>query len=256
MEHHSPHEAKAPNKVVALLQANAIPVSIIIAGLLIGSAVVLNNRTGGIRSGAGTAAPAAADGTQPSGPVKAANIDEIKIVGNPFIGEVNAPVVVAYWYDYQCPFCKKVEGDVFPQLVSDYVNTGKVKIVFKGYPVLGQDSYSAALAERGIWATYPGQFYEWHKQMFEKQDAENSGWGNRQDILALAKSLGMDSDKLDKLIVANAAANQKDLQADLEEGQAYGVTGTPSFMIGKKLIVGSVPYAQIKAAVDVVLNGK
>jgi protein-disulfide isomerase len=256
MEQHTHHEAKAPNKVMALFQANAIPVSIIIAGLLIGSAVVLNNRTGGIKSAGDSAAPVAQDSGKPTGPVKDANINEIKTAGNPFIGNPNAPVVIAYWYDYQCPFCKQVETNVFPQLLKDYVNTGKAKIVFKGYPVLGQDSYSAALAERGIWTAYPDIFFKWHEQMFAKQDDENKGWGNRQDILALAKSLGMDTDKLDKLVVANSAENQKALQADLEEGQAYGVTGTPSFMMGKKLIVGSVPYEQIKAAVEEVLKSK
>ncbi|HXK38215.1 MAG TPA: thioredoxin domain-containing protein [Candidatus Paceibacterota bacterium] len=256
MEHHVHHKVKRSNKVLALLQANAIPVSIIIAGVLIGAAVVLKNRIGGIAQGTDTTAPLAQDGSQPSGPTKPANIDEIKIAGNPFIGKENAPVVVAYWYDYQCPFCKQVETNVFPKLLSEYVNTGKVKLVFKGYPVLGQDSYSAALAERGVWSAYPDKFFKWHEQMFAKQDEENGGWGNRQDILEIAKSLGMNTDDLDKLIVANASQNQQNLQADLDEGQAYGVTGTPSFMIGKKLIVGSVPYNQVKAAIEAVLKSK
>lgn len=254
MEHNVHHETKASGGALALLQANAIPVAIIIAGLLIGAAVVLNNRTRTLPdTQAGNAQPS---GAAANAPAKSADITKIRTEGNPFIGKANAPVVIAYWYDYQCPFCKKVEGDVFPQLISEYVNTGKVKIVFKGYPVLGQDSYSAALAERGIWEAYPDKFFEWHKQMFVKQDEENKGWGNRQDILALAKSLGMDTDKLDKLVVEKAADNQKQLQADMDEGQSFGVTGTPSFMMGKKLIVGSVPYEQIKAAVEEVLKSK
>lgn len=256
MEQDTHNNTPAPSKASAVLQANAIPIAIIIAGLLIGSAVVLNSRYSGSGTGNENIAPAAQNGAQPTAPAKAANIDEIKIAGNPFLGKPNAPVVVAYWFDYQCPFCKKVEGDVFPQLVSEYVNTGKVKIVFKGFPVLGNDSYSAALAERGIWELAPDKFYEWHKQMFVKQDAENAGWGNRKDIVALATALGINGDQLDALVVKNAAAYQKSQQADLDEGQAYGVTGTPSFMIGKKLIIGSVPYAQIKAAVEEVLKSK
>lgn len=247
MEPNTHELPKRESKVRALFQANAIPVSIVIAGLLIGSAVVLSGR-----ANAGKAAAA-----QPAGanaPAKAANIDDIRIAGNPYLGKANAPVTIAYWYDYQCPFCKKVETEVFPQLISDYVDTGKVKIVFKGYPVLGSDSQSAALAERGIWALYPEKFYKWHEAMYAKQDAENAGWGNRKDIIALAKSLGMDSDKLDAFVVKNAADYQKTLEADMTEGQAYGVTGTPSFMMGKRLIVGSVPYDQIKAAVEEVLK--
>lgn len=256
MEEYPHTKPKAPNKFLALLQANTIPVSIVIAGLLIGSAVVLSNRNAAQRGNSDSLAQGAQNGAQQNAPAKPANIDEIKTAGNPFIGDPKAPVTLAYWYDYQCPFCKKVEGDVFPQLVTDYVNTGKVKVVFKGFPVLGQDSQSAALAERGIWDLYPDKFYAWHKAMFAKQDAENSGWGNRKDIVALAESLGMDGNKLDAQVVAKSADYQKVLQADMDEGQTYGVTGTPSFMIGKKLIVGSVPYEQIKAAIDDVLNAK
>ncbi len=251
MEQETQTTPKKRCKLLGVLQANTIPIAIVVAGLLIGAAVLLKDN-GQSKVAAAQAAPAAAG----AGQAKPANIDEIKTAGNPFIGNVNAPVTVAYWYDYQCPFCKQVESTIIPSLINDYVNAGKVKIVFKGFPVLGSDSQTAALAERGVWEAAPQQFYKWHAAMYEKQDGENTGWGNRQDIMALMNSLGLDEKKIDALIVAKSSTYQQALQADMDEGQAYGVTGTPSFMIGKKLIVGAVPYDQIKAAVEEVLKTK
>lgn len=119
-----------------------VPVAIIIAGVVIGVFVMV----GLSKSGGNTAG-----GQQPA----AANVDikDVKTANDPYIGKANAPVTLAYWSDYQCPFCKAVEvGGVqgisvsasIPSLIKQYVDTGKLKIVFKDYPFLGEDSTTAA----------------------------------------------------------------------------------------------------------------
>ena len=109
----------------------------------------------------------------------AVDISKVKIDGSPFIGNNNAPVVIAFWSDYQCPFCKKAEQEVVNQIYDDYVKAGKVKIVYKDYAFLGADSVTAGWAARAVWEVAPNKFYAWNKAMFEKQDDENSGWGNK-----------------------------------------------------------------------------
>ncbi len=101
-------------------------VSIIIAGVIIAGAVVFASR-----QPAQPVQPVAATPQQQVAP--AVDISKVKIDGEPFIGNVNAPVTIAYWYDYQCPFCKRNEEETMPQIVKNYVDTGKVKIVFKDY---------------------------------------------------------------------------------------------------------------------------
>ncbi len=255
MEHHSSeHETKASEVQPPAQQNNlSIPVAIVIAGVLIAGAVYL-----GTSKGASTVAVNNQQGQQaaqqPAG--VAVDIAKVKTQGEPFVGSPNAPVTMAYWFDYQCPFCRRFEEDAMTQLMKDYVQTGKVKVVFKDFQFLGPDSQIAGLAERAVWDVAPDKFYEWHKAMYDKQDSENSGWGNKIDILALTKSVGIDSAKVDQLMTSKATQYQKAMDDDKAEGGAFGINGTPGSIIGKNLISGAQPYAAVKQLIDLALQGK
>jgi protein-disulfide isomerase len=187
--------------------------------------------------------------------IPAAGIAKVNLAGEPFIGDPSAPVVMAYWFDYQCPYCKQEEEDVFPQLINDYVNTGKVRIVFKDFAFLGPDSQTAAIFGRAVWEAAPEKFREWHKAMFDRQDDENAGWGNKDDIIALTKSIpGLDAGKVVALTSSRAADYNNAIQADAAEGNAMGVGGTPSFLVDKEMIVGAQPYDLLKVAIDAALE--
>lgn len=230
----------------------AVPISIVVAGIVIAGAIMFSNRSSGgsIATGAG-AQPQQQAGQQPA---QAPDISKVKIAGQPSIGNPDAPVTIAYWYDFQCPFCRRVEENVMSQLINDYVKTGKVKIVYKDYQFLGEDSQTAGLAERAVWEAAPDKFYQWHKAMYDKQDDENAGWGNKADILALTASLGIDAARVEQLMTTKAAEYQKAMDADKAEGSAFGITGTPSVIIGKKVIQGAQPFAAFKAAIDEALK--
>lgn len=182
------------------------------------------------------------------------DIASVKIEGEPFIGKDNAPVVMAEWFDYQCPFCQRVDQQVMPQLIKDYVDKGQLKIVFKDYQFLGDDSQTAGLIGRAVWELAPDKFYQWHKAMFEKQDDENGGWGSKEDILAMAKSLGINTSKIEQLLNSKGDLYQKALDDSLQEGRNFGINGTPSTIIGQQMINGAQPYATFKSAVDSVLG--
>ncbi len=91
--------------------------------------------------------------------------------------------------------------------------------------------------------------------MFGKQDNENAGWGNKADILALTKSLGIDSAKVEELMSSKAQDYQKAIDADKAEGVLFGIHGTPGTIIGKQLISGAEPFAVFKTAIDQALAG-
>ena len=182
------------------------------------------------------------------------DVAKVKTAGNPFIGDANAKVVIAYWFDYQCPFCNKMEQTVITALITDYIETGKAKLVYKDYQFLGANSQTAGLVARAVWETAPEKFLEWHQAMFENQDGENSGWGNKADILAMTKSLGIDSAKVDRLMTDKATEYQKAIAADKAEGKILGIKGTPATIIGKKLLSGPQSYSVFKAAVEQALS--
>ena len=173
------------------------------------------------------------------------------------VGKSDAPVTLVYWFDYQCPFCQRAEENVMPRLIADYVTPGKLRILFKDFAFLGPDSQTAGLAARAVWDLVPDKFYEWHKAVFDSQDEENSGWGSKADIIALTRTIsGIDAAKVEELMTSRAADYEKAIQADGTEGAGMGVSGTPSAIVGRQLIVGAQPYEQFKAAIDEDLASK
>jgi len=189
-----------------------------------------------------------------SGPASSASVkdslptaidaEKIDTFGDPVIGSSDAPLTLVYWLDFQCPFCKRFDLQTLPLLVSRYVNTGKMKIVFKDFQFLGPDSETGGLFERAIWELYPDKYFEWHQAMFEAQDEEGAGFGSRESIVALIKKIGgMDTNKILSLIDQNIEEYKAEMAQDQQEGFQYGVQGTPGFVIGKDVVYGAQPLA-------------
>jgi protein-disulfide isomerase len=233
------------------------PAAIIIAGLLIGAGLMFGLR------GNGAAAPSAGSGTPPT---VAVNIKDVKTAGDPYIGELSAPVTLAFWSDFQCPFCKAFEvGGVqgiptpaaLPDIVKNYVSTGKVKIVFKDFAFLGQDSITAAEYGRAVWKLYPDQYFAWRTAMYIAQDEEgDKGFGNAPSIDTLIKSKfpKMDDAALKADISKNKTAYDAAIQAETQEGSSFGINGTPGFITGKTEIDGAQAYSAFQSAFDAQLK--
>jgi len=225
----------------------SVPLAIIIAGGLIAVSVVYTLKPHAAAPAAGNT-PAA----QPS-----VDIKDVKITKDtPFIGDPNAKVTLAYWFDYQCPFCKQFELETLPVLIQKYVNTGKLKIVFKDFPFLGKYSINGTEYEHAIWETYPDKFAVWQEAMFKAQDAEGDrGFGSEPSILKLIGTIpGMDANRLKALV----AQKKKDYDAmattEQQEGVTFGVEGTPGFVTGKQSIAGAQPPNIFLAAIDTQLK--
>jgi protein-disulfide isomerase len=218
-----------------------LPAAVVVAGLFIAGAVIWS----GAHPNAGTGTT----GTQPN---PTADISQVKMDGDPFIGNASAPVTVAFWSDFQCPFCKQFELNTLPQIIQAYVNSGKVKIVFMDFTFLGNDSVTAAEYSRAVWKLYPSQYFAWRTAMYTAQDQEgDQGFGNAATIDKLNATVpGLDAAKIAADVKANAAAYDAQANADKAEGQKQGVNATPSFVIGKQLIQGAYPYATFQAALD------
>lgn len=223
------------------------PGAILIAGALIGLGLFLGLSNSGSNAAGGEA------------PQVAVNIEDVDLSNDPYIGQQNAPVVIAYWSDYQCPFCKAVEmghpdipiEPALPKVIEEYVNSGKVRISFQDYPFLSEDSMTAALYGRAVWALYPDKFWEWREAMYEAQDEEHGGFGDEASIVALMRGVsGIDADRVKADVAANTDAYTQLINADKAEGESFGIRGTPGFIIGKTLIPGASDFSEFKAAID------
>ncbi len=213
--------------------------AIIVAGIIIAVAILMTHGKSTIP----------VDGI-PQKHVQAINIKSVRIENEPFVGNPNAPVTVALWYDYQCPFCKKLDSEVVSQMYTDYIQTGKVKLVYKDFQFLGPDSQTAGLASRAVWEIAPDKFYQWNTIMFDQQDAENSGWGARADILAIVRTVGVDDAKVTALMNSKAKEYQEAMDADREEAASFGISGTPALIIGTHMIPGAESYKNVKAQIE------
>lgn len=193
----------------------------------------------------------------PRAPVAKVSFDNISLKDVPFIGSASAPVGMAYWFDYQCPFCRRVEQDVMPRLIEDYVKPGKLRIYFKDFQFLGPDSYEAAMASRAVWEVAPELFGTWHSALFARQDRENGGWGNRDDVFALLETIpGLDAAKVKELVLQKVDTYVDQMDRDLQEGGRFGIQGTPGTIIGTQLISGAQPFEEFQAAIEEVLGKK
>ncbi|MEK7212587.1 MAG: thioredoxin domain-containing protein [Patescibacteria group bacterium] len=231
-----------------------LPIAIVVAGLLIAGAVIWN----GLR-------PAGPTGTAGTGTAPKVNIKDVKTDGNPFIGATNAPVTIAFWSDFQCPFCKSAEvGGVpqiptppsVPEIIKNYVDTGKVKIVFMDFAFLGNDSITAALYNRSVWKLYPNQYFAWRTAMYVAQDEEgDQGFGDVASIDKLnAKIPDLDAAKIAADVEANKAVYQAMIDSDKAEAQKVGINATPSFIIGTEVIAGAYPFAKLQSVIDPLLK--
>lgn len=223
------------------------PVAVILGAVIIALVLLLNH-------GGQAVQQAATNGQQPA--AVAVNIKNLKTDNEPYIGNPNAPVTIGFFFDYQCPFCKQDVQTVVAQLYTNYVQTGKLRIVFKDFQFLGNDSNTGAEYGRAVWATYPNLYYTWYLAMFNAQDEEgDKGFGNAATIQALIKTIpGMDEAKVQANLDANKAAYDTAIAADRSEGASYGIQGTPSILVGTTLLQGAQTYAAVSALVDAQLK--
>jgi len=217
-----------------------IPAAIVIAGAIIGGGIFFG------LSGKSADAPLG-DGA----PNVAVNIKDVKTDGEPYVGKSNAPLTMAYWSDYQCPFCKQFETTVLPTLMEKYVNTGKLKIVFKDYAFLGPDSTTAALYKHAVWELYPDKFFEWNETMYSAQDEEHGGFGDEASVVKLSGTIsGIDANKLKAQVAMKKEVYQKAIDASQQEGAKFGIGGTPGFIIGTQSIDGAQALSSFTTAID------
>lgn len=230
----------ATSKENPVLEKYMTPIAVVLGALLIALAVAFGR--GGVPQ----------DGGEPPAVV---DIKEVSTENSPVVGERNAPVTIAVWFDYQCPFCKRFELETMKQVYDNYVTTGKVKIVYKDFQFLGPDSQTAALFARAVWDAHPSHFHEWLFAMMTAQDEEHGGFGDLASVTELTRGIeGIDTDRVLRLMDENKAKYEAAILADREEGATFGINGTPGSIIGTNLLAGARPYAEVAGLIDAELQ--
>lgn len=168
-------------------------------------------------------------------------------------GNPNAKVKIIEFADLRCPYCDIFFKQTEPQIISDYVKTGKAVIYFRNFAFLGQPSVVAANSAEC--ANEQGKFWEMYNYLYTNQPSESdTSMFTTDKLTQVAGTLGMNTNQFQSCLSANKY--DKNVSQDLADGQKAGVNGTPTFFINGTMIVGAQPYAQFKTIIDQALNGK
>ena len=133
-----------------------------------------------------------------------------------------------------------------PEIVKQYVDTGKVQMVFKHFAFLGPESQWAAVASEC--AADQGKFWEYHEKLYNSQQGENQGAFNKDKLIAFGTELGLDATTFAACV--NDEATLARVQADAAEGQQLGVRGTPNFFVNGRPISGALPFEQFQQVIE------
>ncbi len=221
-----------------------LPGSILIAAIIIAGSLFYTRGSGYQNNNPGTGTPG---NTQaPSGPVNVSVTDNDHILGNK-----NAKVTIVEFADFRCPFCEKFYQQVEKQLVKDYVNTGKVRFVFKNYAFLGQQSIWAS--EAAECANEQGKYWQYHDWLYDNQAPESDlAFYSKANLTKYAAKVGLNTTQFSSCL--NSDKYSKRVADDLAEGQKDGVTGTPTAFINGQKIVGAQPFATFQTVIDGLLK--
>jgi protein-disulfide isomerase len=159
---------------------------------------------------------------------------------NPAKGPADAPVTIVEFSDFQCPFCSRVTPTL-KKLEETYA--GKLRIVFRDLPLTQIHPQAALAAEAAGCANDQGKFWEMHDKLFANQSKLQSA-----DLKQHATELGLDASAFNTCL--DSGKHKAEWQKDSEEGQRYGLTGTPAFFVNGRLLVGAQPYEAFSQVID------
>jgi len=147
--------------------------------------------------------------------------------GSPILGNLDAPITLIEFGDYQCHFCNVHFHNTEHSLLQNFIYTGKVKMIFKDFTIIGPDSVNAAHGTHC--ANDQGKFWEYHDILYNNWTGENNGWASSDNLLRFSQEIELDVDQWSDCmieerysqIISNSSKDARDL----------GITGTPAFFV-------------------------
>ncbi len=184
---------------------------------------------------------------------------KISADNDPVIGNPDAPITIIEFSDFQCPFCARFYTQTLPLIHEEYIESGKVKLVFRDYPIQSIHPNAVPASVASECANEQGKFKGMHDMLFEKQNE----WSRQvtADALSLfsqyATKIQLEQDTFDSCLTNGKYIDE--IKKDLDDGRDYGVSGTPGFFVGNDEIgyvelKGAQPFESFKKIIDAQLD--
>lgn len=164
------------------------------------------------------------------------------------LGDVDAPVVLIEYADYRCPFCAVFSHDTMPELVREYVDSGRLRVEWRDLPLFGEESEKAAVAARA--AGEQGLFWEYHRAVYDAAPERGHLEVTDEKLTAWAEEVGVpDMERFARDLESPELREQ--VRADAEEARTkVGATGTPTFVIDDQRMVGAQSAETFRRVID------
>ena len=184
---------------------------------------------------------------------------KISMDNDPIIGNPDAPITIVEFSDFQCPFCARFHVQTLPLLLEEYMEEGKVKLVFRDFPIQSIHPNALPASVAAECANEQDKFKEMHDVLFEKQNE----WNKLETAEALslfsqyAINMQLDQDTFESCL--SSGKYIEEIKNDLDDGRDYGVSGTPGFFVGNDEIgyvelKGAQPFESFKKRIDAQLD--
>ena len=178
---------------------------------------------------------------------------------DPIRGDPNAPITIVEFSDFQCPFCARFHTQTLPSILEEYIEQGKVNLVYRDFPLQSIHPNALPAAVAAECANEQGKYWEFHDMLFEKQNdwSRLSSDALISTFSQYATDVSLEQQQFDSCL--ESGKYLQEVQGDLSDGRDYGVTGTPGFFIGNdeigfEKLSGAQPFDSFKKVIDAQLD--
>jgi protein-disulfide isomerase len=186
----------------------------------------------------------------PIGEIAMPILSSYPMVDGTAMGDPGAPVLIEEFSDFQCSYCRVFHESTHAAIADAYVATGKARIVFRNYPVIGPESLAAANAS--MCAAEQDKFWEFSSILFANQNGHDTGAFSTRRLEAFAGAINLNVGEFSACL--REARYQGEVQEDIRAGILGGVDSTPSFLVNGVLMVGALPYETFQAEIESALS--
>ena len=165
---------------------------------------------------------------------------------DPMKGSNDAPITIIEFSDFECSYCARFYLQTLPQIEENYIQTGKVRFVYRDYP-LSFHQHAKMASEASECANEQDKYWEYHDILYKNQNALDN-----ESLKQYAKDLGLDVAEFNECLDSGKMAQE--VEEDFQDGVSYGIKGTPTFFINEIKVVGAQPYEVFQQIIEEELN--
>ncbi|KKP38533.1 MAG: DSBA oxidoreductase [Candidatus Peregrinibacteria bacterium GW2011_GWF2_33_10] len=174
---------------------------------------------------------------------------DVSVDDDPIEGDKDAKVTIIEFSDFQCPYCARFFNGAYSQIKSQYIDTGKVKLVFRDFPLsFHQYAMQGAVAANCVREQDEEKYWDMHDLLFSKP----ADWLSSSDVntalKTFASDLGVNAGKFETCLSSDKYTEE--INKDIADGRTAGVRGTPTLFVNGRMLVGALPFDSFKTVID------